>query len=521
MTNYKNLPLALFQSLRDNFFTEVITDYGRPEPIRMKGWTVLVLALFLSRKIRTYECSRIGLALPPGVAGVLGNLAVLFAGKTPVNLNLTVSKDSIISSLHEAEIEVMLSAEKVRSKFPEFPWADHFIDLGDWLAVEKNKKGPILFLALQLLCFSRAVLKKFKLHQIGINRQEAVLLFTSGSSSQPKGVVLSDENILSNCTQMNALDLFNPNMTLLGNLPLFHSFGLTVGTFFPLLFGLRIVAAPSPLDYKSSLRAIREGRAEVLLGTPTFLRGYLRKAKSDDFKSVRFVVAGAEKSPPDLINVWENEFGCEYLEGYGLTECSPGISFNLPGRGKKVESVGRLMKNIDGRTVDPETRVVLDKNETGVLSFRGPNIFAGYLNNPEKTKEVFSDDGWFMTGDLGRMDEDGFLFIEGRLSRFSKVGGEMVSHESVEDVIAGLLSVYGHTSDDILCAVTGIEDGSKGECLVLLSTVAVNSKWLGDNLRNKGIPNLWIPKHIKKTEKIPILGTGKLDLRKLKELAEA
>jgi acyl-[acyl-carrier-protein]-phospholipid O-acyltransferase/long-chain-fatty-acid--[acyl-carrier-protein] ligase len=487
----------------------------------MKGWTVLVLALFLSRKIRTYECSRIGLALPPGVAGVLGNLAVLFAGKTPVNLNLTVSKDSMISSLHEAEIEVMLSAEKVRSKFPEFPWADHFIDLGDWLAVEKNKKGPILFLALQLLCFSRAVLKKFKLHQIGINRKEAVLLFTSGSSSQPKGVVLSDENILSNCTQMNALDLFNPNMTLLGNLPLFHSFGLTVGTFFPLLFGLRIVAAPSPLDYKSSLRAIREGRAEVLLGTPTFLRGYLRKAKSDDFKSVRFVVAGAEKSPPDLINVWENEFGCEYLEGYGLTECSPGISFNLPGRGKKVESVGRLMKNIDGRTVDPETRVVLDKNETGVLSFRGPNIFAGYLNNPEKTKEVFSDDGWFMTGDLGRMDEDGFLFIEGRLSRFSKVGGEMVSHESVEDVIAGLLSVYGHTSDDILCAVTGIEDGSKGECLVLLSTVAVNSKWLGDNLRNKGIPNLWIPKHIKKTEKIPILGTGKLDLRKLKELAEA
>jgi acyl-[acyl-carrier-protein]-phospholipid O-acyltransferase/long-chain-fatty-acid--[acyl-carrier-protein] ligase len=415
----------------------------------------------------------------------------------------------------------MLSAEKVRKKFPDFPWSDNFIDLGELLAVEKTRKLSLLFSALQLWFLPSFMMKKFQLNRIENNRKEAALLFTSGSSSQPKGVVLSDENILSNCTQMNALDLFNPNMTLLGNLPLFHSFGLTVGTFFPLLFGLRIVAAPSPLDYKSSLRAIREGRAEVLLGTPTFLRGYLRKAKSDDFKSVRFVVAGAEKSPPDLINVWENEFGCEYLEGYGLTECSPGISFNLPGRGKKVESVGRLMKNIDGRTVDPETGVVLDKNETGVLSFRGPNIFALYLNNPEKTKEVFSDDGWFMTGDLGRMDEDGFLFIEGRLSRFSKVGGEMVSHESVEDVIAGLLSVDGHTSDDILCAVTGIEDGSKGECLVLLSTVAVNSKWLGDNLRNKGIPNLWIPKHIKKIEEIPVLGTGKLDLRKLKELAEA
>ena len=175
---------------------------------------------------------------------------------------------------------------------------------------------------------------------------------------------------------MNALGLFTPNMSLLGNLPLFHSFGLTVGTFFPLLFGLRIVSAPSPLDYKSSLRAIREGSAEVLLGTPTFLRGYLRKAKSDDLKSVRYVVAGAEKSPPDLIDVWENKFGCEYLEGYGLTECSPGLSFNLPASGKKVGSVGRLMKNIDGRTVDPETGDVLDKNET-VIVLQGTQYFCG------------------------------------------------------------------------------------------------------------------------------------------------
>ena len=521
MTNNKNLPEALFHSVRAKFFAHVVIDYGRSEPIRMKGWTVLVLALFLSRKIKTYESARIGLALPPGAAGILGNLAVLFAGKIPVNLNLTVSKESMISTLREAGIDVMLSAEKVKNKFPDFPWSDNFIDLGELLAVEKNKKLSLLFSALQLLFFPRLVLKKFQLNRIENNRKEAALLFTSGSSSQPKGVVLSDENILSNCAQMNALGLFTPNMSLLGNLPLFHSFGLTVGTFFPLLFGLRIVSAPSPLDYKSSLRAIREGSAEVLLGTPTFLRGYLRKAKSDDLKSVRFVVAGAEKSPPDLIDVWENKFGCEYLEGYGLTECSPGLSFNLPGSGKKVGSVGRLMKNIDGRTVDPETGDVLDKNETGILSFSGPNIFAGYLNNSEKTKEVFSDDGWFITGDLGRMDEDGFLFIEGRLSRFSKIGGEMVSHESVEDAISKLLSKDGHTNDDIICAVTGIEDESKGECLVLLSTSEVNSKWLGEELRNKGVPNLWIPKQIKQVKEIPVLGTGKLDLQKLKELAEA
>ena len=153
MTNNKNLPKALFHSVRAKFFAHVVIDYGRSEPIRMKGWTVLVLALFLSRKIKTYESARIGLALPPGVAGILGNLAVLFAGKIPVNLNLTVSKESMISTLREAEIDVMLSAEKVKNKFPDFPWSDNFIDLGELLAVEKNKKLSLLFSALQLLFF--------------------------------------------------------------------------------------------------------------------------------------------------------------------------------------------------------------------------------------------------------------------------------------------------------------------------------------------------------------------------------
>ena len=519
MTSHKNLPQSLFHSLRANFFSDVVSDYGPSKPIVMKGWILLVLGLLLSRKIRNYKCARIGLALPPGVAGILGNLAVLFAGKIPVNLNLTVNKQSMESTLREAEVDFMLSAEKVRKKFPDFPWSKHFIDLGELLAVEKNRKGTLLFTAIRLFCFPGAVMRKFELNQIGINRKEAVLLFTSGSSSQPKGVVLSDQNILSNCAQMNALGLFFPKMSLLGNLPLFHSFGLTIGSFFPLLYGLRIVSAPSPLDHKSSLRAIREGGAEVLLGTPTFLRGYLRKAKSDDFKSVRYVVAGAEKSPSDLIKIWENEYGCEYLEGYGLTECSPGLSFNLPGAGKKAGSVGRLMKKIEGRTLDPHTHEILHESKAGLLSFKGPNIFSGYLNNPEQTKEVLSDDGWFITGDLGRMDEDGFLFIEGRLARFSKIGGEMVSHQSVEDMIAEVLSMAGHPNEEIICAVTGITDEGKGERLVLLSTVEVDSQWIGEQLRNKGVPNLWIPKQIKKVQEIPVLGTGKLDLRKLKELA--
>ena len=520
MTNSQNLPQALFHSLRRNLFLNVVEDYSRAEPIRIKGWALLALGLMISKKVRNYKDLRIGIALPPGIAGILGNLAVLFSGKIPVNLNLTVSRESMTTSLKEAGIGVIISAEKVKKKFPDFPWTDAFLDLGEIIQIQKSKKISLIFAAIQVICLPKVTCKRFKIDQIQNNRKEAILLFTSGSSNQPKGVVLSDKNILSNCDQMNSLGLFGDKMVMLSNLPLFHSFGLTVGTFFPLLHGLRIVSATSPLDFKSSLRAIRKGRAEVILGTPTFLKGYLRKAKTDDFKTVRYVVAGAEKSPPDLIKVWQEEKECEYLEGYGLTETSPGLSFNLPDSGKKRGSVGKLMKGIEGRTIDPDTRKTLNEFESGVLCFRGPNVFKGYLNNPEKTKEVFSDDGWFITGDLGRIDEDGFLFIEGRLSRFSKIGGEMVSHESVEDTISELLRENGSESDKLICVVTGVVDEVKGEKLFLLTTEKIDAKTLGDQMRARKVPNLWIPKQIKTVKEIPILGTGKLDLRKIKKLSE-
>ena len=178
------------------------------------------------------------------------------------------------------------------------------------------------------------------------------------------------------------------------------------------------------------------------------------------------------------------------------------------------------MKGIEGRTIGPDTGKTLKEFESGVLCFRGPNVFKGYLNNPEKTKEVFSDDGWFITGDLGRIDEDGFLFIEGRLSRFSKIGGEMVSHETVEDTISELLRENGSESDKLICAVTGVVDEVKGEKLILLTTEEIDAKTLGGQMRAKKVPNLWIPKQIKTVKEIPVLGTGKLDLRMIKNLSE-
>ena len=220
------------------------------------------------------------------------------------------------------------------------------------------------------------------------SQKEAVLLFTSGSSGEPKGVILTHENIISNCEQIKELDLFDSNAKLLANLPLFHSFGFTVATCFPLLHGVSFVSVPSPLDVKLGLQAIRREKITFLLGTPTFLRGFLSKGKKEDVKSLRYVVAGAEKSAESFKNKWEDFANCCYLEGYGLTETSPGISFNLPGSGRLPNSVGRLFKGIECKTINPDTRLNLPQGEIGLLCFRGPNIFHGYLDEDKKTKEV-------------------------------------------------------------------------------------------------------------------------------------
>jgi acyl-[acyl-carrier-protein]-phospholipid O-acyltransferase/long-chain-fatty-acid--[acyl-carrier-protein] ligase len=271
------------------------------------------------------------------------------------------------------------------------------------------------------------------------------------------------------------------------------------------------------LDSKLSLKAIREQKVEILLGTPTFLRGYLNLAKEDDLLSVKYVVSGAEKSPLGFNVQWENKVACEYLEGYGLTETSPAISFNLPGDQKREGSVGRLLQGIECKTIDPENSNETNSEEGGVLCFRGPNIFSGYWEDEVLSKEVLSSDGWFRTGDLGRLDGEGFLWIEGRASRFSKIGGEMVPHAKVEDEILALLNQPIEEKPNFV--VCGVQDEQKGERLIVLSTFHINSNDIKLKLRDKGIPNLWIPRVFAVVEKIPTLGTGKLDWQSVRMLA--
>ncbi len=506
----------LLKVLSKKIGSSALVDYGLGSPLRLKRGTLLVLAIRLAGDLKSeIKEDRVGVVLPPGLAGVLANLALFFADKIPVNLNFTLGSEAIKQSMEDAEIKTILTAQGVRKKFPEFPWLDHWIDLGEKLKAYRKEKFFLFRQLAWLRLFPMSFVRSHEVPSQG-GEKEAALLFTSGSSGNPKGVALSHRNLLSNCHQISQVGLFSEDAKILANLPLFHSFGFTIATLYPLLDGLEIVAAPSPLDVTTSIRAIRDEKVEVLMGTPTFLRGYLRKGKVEDLASVRYVVAGAEKTPPPFREKWEKEVDCKYLEGYGLTETSPVLSFNVPGEGSRENSVGRLLPGVESKVVDADTKEDLPDGESGILCFRGPNVFHGYLNQLEKTTEVLSEDGWFFTGDLGRIDGEGFLFIEGRLSRFSKIGGEMVPHETVEDAVIKTLDLPDE--NDPVCVVVGMEDESKGERLVLLTSIDLAKDDLRRNLAKAGLPNLWIPRDIRKVETIPILPTGKLDLLEVKKL---
>jgi len=517
MKQSNHLANKLFEALTKKIGESVLVDYGISPPIRIKGGTLLVLAIRLARDLKsTIKEDRVGVVLPPGLAGTLANIALFFADKIPVNLNFTLGSETIKQSMEEAGIKTILTAKTLTKKFPDFPWLDGWIDLGEKL---KGYRKERLFLIRQLLWLRLFPLGFAKSHGIPNDGgdKEAALLFTSGSSGVPKGVALSHSNLICNCHQISQIGLFAEDSKILANLPLFHSFGFTIATLYPLLDGIEIVSAPSPLDLTLSIRAIRTERVDVLMGTPTFLRGYFRKGKIEDLASVRYVVAGAEKTPPSFREKWEKEVGCKYLEGYGLTETSPVLSFNLPGEGSKESSVGRLLPGIESKVIHPETKVNLPTGESGILCFRGSNVFIGYLNQIEKTKEVLTDDGWFMTGDLGRIDPDNFLFIEGRLSRFSKIGGEMVPHGTIEDAVGKTLGLS--VQDEPVCVVVGIADEAKGERLILLTTLDLDKQKLRRDLVDAGLPNLWIPREIRKVVTIPVLPTGKIDLCEIKNLA--
>jgi acyl-[acyl-carrier-protein]-phospholipid O-acyltransferase/long-chain-fatty-acid--[acyl-carrier-protein] ligase len=423
-----------------------------------------------------------------------------------------------------AELGVVISAGAFMERLKDFPWPERVLKLEELMP---RLKSRILFWwMMSIFCPTPILLRLLQVPKKG-GHAEASLLFTSGSTGDPKGAVLSHRNIVGNVSQFTELLDAKKEDAILASLPFFHSFGATVTLWYPLIEGVRIVTYPTPLEVAKNAALIEKYKLTLLLATPTFLRGYLRKAEPEQLRSLRLVITGAEKLPLDLAKAFEERFQQHVFEGYGLTETSPVVSVNLPEpkpkRGEQVQpssrlgSVGKMAPGISAEIRQPETDQKLPLHETGMVWFRGVNIFEGYLHDEKRTADVLHD-GWLKTGDMGRFDEDGFLYIEGRLSRFSKIGGEMVPHESVEQKIVDLLDLSG--KDERVIAIMGVQDEAKGEALVLLSSVDVDLTQLRDKLRDAGVPNLWIPKKISRVDAIPVLASGKLDLRKCQELVQ-
>ncbi len=332
---------------------------------------------------------------------------------------------------------------------------------------------------------------------------------------------LSHRNILANCIQVHESGVLDRREKLLAFLPIFHSFGFTVTLWYPLIYGLKLVTLPSPLDTKRIAQAVADEKVTILVGAPTFYRPHFKRTDPAQLASLKWVVGGAEKTPTGFHQQWEQAFGSRYLEGYGLTETSPVVSVNLPERlangtkkllpeASREGSVGRLFYGMAARITDAASGEVLPIGAIGMLELRGANVFAGYLDDPDQTESVFRD-GWFITGDLARLDEDGYLYIEGRVSRFSKIGGEMVPHGTVEQAVAKALGLEDAETPQV--AITGVTDPQKGEALVLLSTQPLDVDSLRQKLQGAGLPNLWIPKRVVQVGAIPMLPSGKLDLK--------
>ena len=487
--------------------------------------TVLAAALAFAQVLKQEtDQARVAIVLPPGKAGLIANLAVLFAGKIPVNLNFTAGPEAIRSCIRQAGVDRFITADPFVRKISSFPWPPN----RDLILIERvlpTLKKKIISWSILARLLPTALLGLILRLNKRRGDDEATLLFTSGSAGEPKGVVLSHRNVLANITQFSSrLDL-PKGSSILGCLPLFHSFGSTVTLWFPVIEGINLVTYPSPLETKRLAELVALHQINILLTTPTFLRGYMKRIDPAQLSSLELVVTGAEKLPQSLASAFEEKFGVRPQEGYGLTETSPGANVNLPDPepannaitlpASRHGAVGQMLPGLAIHITDPATDRVIGLNRQGIIWFKGANVFPGYLGHPKHTTDVLKD-GWFRTGDVGRVDDDGFLYIEGRISRFSKIAGEMVPHETIEAAVNKVLGLDIETERRI--AVVGIPDEHKGEAIMLLSTIAGPALEqecidLRYKLLDEGIPSLWCPKLIMPVAEIPILASGKLDIK--------
>ena len=528
----KSLPRVLVENLKKHASVELVDGldgsslaYGKMLGVSM------ALARWFKKNVKE---PRLGIILPPGKGGVIANIACFLAGIVPVNINYTSSEPAFESIVRQGGLKHFVTARAFMSKLPQFPWpkGESIIHL------DKTLKGLGMAKIASWVAFAKfapvsVIAKTFDLDARSKD-DEAALLFTSGSSGEPKGVPLTHKMILSNTAQLLSKAYVPAGSPILCSLPIFHSLGLSFTTIMPMIYGFSMVTYPSPLDAKNLNDLIEKHKCTIVLSTPTFARSMLRRAHADTYKSVKYFVVGAEKLQETLANEFMEKCGVQLLEGYGLTETTPlcGVNLDKIGPteeqpyyvpGEKNGTIGQLVPGLAVRITDPDDDSVrLPISERGMIWFKGPNVFSGYIGRDDLNAEIFRD-GWFKTGDLGHVDLNGFLTLGGRRSRFSKVGGEMVPHEVVENAIEAFVEIpEGFTGRAV--AVMGVPDAAKGEALVLLSAVhhgQLNQalEEIKNHLVAEGLPRLWCPREIIPVEAIPALPTGKMDLKGCQMLA--
>ncbi len=500
-----------------------MADASTP-PVRF--FSALTRTLFLARRLRPVLAAEnnAGILLPPSVGGALVNYATLLLGKVPVNLNYTLSDEALASCIRQCGITRVITSEKFLTKLKlTLPVETIFVED---IAARPRIGEKVLALLRAVFCPVSWIERLLGAPRAAAMDDLATIIFSSGSTGDPKGVMLSHFNVVSNVDQIEQVISFQPDDRLLGILPFFHSFGFTGTLGAPAVLGVGVAYHFNPTDTRTVGQLVSQHQVTFLLSTPTFLQLYLRGCQPEQFGSVRFAMVGAEKLPERLAAAFQDQFGLRPMEAYGCTECAPAVTVNTrdyraPGFhqvGSKRGTIGHPLPGVAVRIVDPETGIRRAAGEPGLMLIKGPNVMQGYLGQPQKTAAVL-EDGWYTTGDIAAMDADGFVTITDRLSRFSKIGGEMVPHIKVEHCLQELAD-----STAQVFAVTGAPDDKKGERLIVLHTLPSSElDAVLEKLANADLPNLWKPKRDQfiAVEAIPLLGTGKVDLRGIRELASA
>jgi acyl-[acyl-carrier-protein]-phospholipid O-acyltransferase/long-chain-fatty-acid--[acyl-carrier-protein] ligase len=533
----RTLDRSFVRSARLHPFRFMMADGKYP---KVSFGSALVKTMFIARRLNDQigQEPMVGILLPPSVGGALTNYALMLLGRISVNLNYTSSSEIIASCASQCKLDVVITSKAFVERFPNLVIPGRTLLLEDVLSApsigEKLAAFALAWLTPGTLL--RGALGGARTMSPSGAAGEAIsespidslatIIFSSGSTGDPKGVMLTHFNIASNIQQVSQIFMLGRGDKILGILPFFHSFGFMAALWLPAVNGVGVVYHPNPLDAQAIGALVKKYEVTFMVATPTFLQAYIRRCPPESFGSLQYVLVGAEKLPERLAQAFDDTFGIRALEGYGCTECSPVVTVN--GRdfraagfrqvGGKRGRIGHPLPGVSVKIVDIDTGQPLGLGNSGMLLVKGPNVMKGYLGKPEKTAEVLNN-GWYTTGDVALLDEDGFITITDRLSRFSKIGGEMVPHIRIEEKLQDLAD-----SAEQIFAVTSLPDEKKGERIAVLTTLS-NEQLIPvlDKLSQCDLPALWKPKAnlFFHTEKLPMLGTGKTDLRGVRQMASS